>query len=51
MKVPELVTDPPVVLMTILSVIAPVGTVAVTCVSELTVNVVEVTPPNVTFAV
>ena len=51
MKVPELVTVPPVVVIAIFPVMAPVGTVAVTWVSELTVNVVAVTPPKVTFVV
>ncbi len=51
MKVPELVTVPPVLVMTIFPVIAPVGTVAVTWVSELTVKVVVVTPPKVTLLV
>ena len=51
MKVPELVTVPPVVVMAILPVTAPVGTVVVTWVSELTVNLVAVTPPKVTFDV
>ena len=51
MKVPELVTVPPAVVITIFPVIAPVGTVAVTWVSESTVKVVAATPPNVTFVV
>jgi hypothetical protein len=37
--------------MATLPVFAPVGTVAVTCVSELTVTAVAFTPPNVTFEV
>jgi len=48
MKVPELVATPPGVMIVILLVIAAVGTVAVTCVAELTTNV-AVTSPNVTF--
>jgi hypothetical protein len=35
----------------ILPVFAPVGTFAVTCVSEFTATVVVLTPPNVTFVV
>ena len=50
MKVPELVATPPGVMIVILLVIAAVGTVAVTCVAELTTNV-AVTSPNVTFVV
>jgi hypothetical protein len=50
-KVPELVTVPPVVVITIFPVIAPVGTVAVTWVSELTVKVVAATAPKVTLVV
>jgi hypothetical protein len=46
-----LVAVPPEVVMTIFPVIAPVGTVTVTLVSEFTVNVVAATPPKVTFAV
>jgi hypothetical protein len=42
---------PPGVVVTILPVTAPVGTVAVTCVSEFTVKVVAATPPKVTFEV
>jgi|SRR5579872_854850 len=42
---------PPGVVTTILPVTAPVGTVAVTCVSEFTVKVVAAMPPNVTFVV
>ena len=37
------------VVMPILPVFAPVGTVAVTCILEFTVNVVALIPPNVTF--
>src|SRR5438874_589311 len=47
-KVVALVAAPPAVVIAILPVFAPVGTVAVTCVSELAVNVVAFTPPNVT---
>ena len=50
MKVPKLVATPPGVMIVILLVIAAVGTVAVTCVAELTTNV-AVTSPNVTFVV
>ena len=39
---------PPGVVMVILPVTAPVGTVAVTCVSEFTVKVVAALPPNFT---
>jgi hypothetical protein len=46
-----LVAVPPGVAIDILPVTAPVGTVAVTCVSELTVNTVAVTAPNFTRAV
>ena len=42
---------PPGVVITIFPVFALVGTVAVTCVSEFTVNVVAATPPNVTRVV
>ena len=49
MKVPELVAVPPGVVTTILPVFAPVGTVAVICVSEFTVKMVAFTAPNVTF--
>lgn len=37
--------------MAIFPVTAPVGTVAVTCMSEFEVNVVAFTPPKVTFVV
>ena len=47
MKVAALVAVPPGVVILILPVIAPVGTVAVTCVAEFTVNV-ALTPPKVT---
>jgi hypothetical protein len=40
---------PPGVVITIFPVFAPVGTSAVTCVSEFTVNVVAFTPPKVTL--
>src|SRR5437870_13917107 len=50
MKVPKLVATPPGVMIVILLVIAAVGTVAVTCVAELTTNA-AVTSPNVTFVV
>ena len=45
----ELDAVPPGVVITIFPVFAPLGTVAVTCVSELTVKLVAATPPNVTF--
>lgn len=45
-----LVALPPGDVMTILPVLAPVGTVIVTCLSELTVNDVTFTPPRVTVA-
>src|SRR6266853_4520238 len=51
MKFVALLTDPPRVVMTIFPVLAPVGTFAVTWVSEFTVTVVALTPPNVTFVV
>ena len=50
-NVPELVTVPPNVVMAILPVTAPVGTPAVTCVSEFTVTLVAFTPPKVTLVV
>src|ERR1700730_14556079 len=50
-KVPELVADPPAVVTVISPVLAPLGTVAVTLLSELTMNVVAFTPPKVTFVV
>jgi hypothetical protein len=46
-KVAALEADPPAVVILIFPVIAPVGTVAVTCVPEFTVKV-AFTPPNVT---
>ena len=51
LKVPELVAEPPSVVTTIFPVLAPLGTVAVTLLSELTVNMVAATPPKVTFVV
>jgi hypothetical protein len=47
----ELVAAPPVVVMPILPVLAPLGTVAVTWVSEFTVKLVAFTPPKVTALV
>ena len=47
----ELVDVPPVVVMPIFPVVAPVGTLVVTCVSEFTVKLVAATPPNVTAVV
>ena len=49
-KVPKLVSDPPAVVTVIFPVLAPLGTVAVTLLSELTVNVAAFTP-RVTFVV
>ena len=49
-NVPELVVLPPGVVIPIFPVFAPLGTVAVTCVSEFTVNGAA-TPPKVTFVV
>ena len=43
-------TVSPFVVIAIVPVFAPVGTVAVICVSEFTVKV-EATPPKVTFVV
>ena len=51
MKTVLLVTDPPAVVIVIFPVLAPVGTFAVTWVSEFTVTVVAATLPNVTFVV
>ena len=48
MKVPELVAVLPGVVIAIFPVTAPVGTVAVTCVSEFTVKAVAATPPKLT---
>jgi hypothetical protein len=50
-KTAALVAVPPGVVIAILPVFAPVGTFAVTCVSEFTATVVALTPPNVTFVV
>ncbi len=50
-KTPELTAVPPGVVMAILPVTAPLGTVAFTCVSLTTVTVVAFTPPKVTFVV
>jgi hypothetical protein len=50
-NVAVLVAVPPGVVMAILPVLAPVGTVAVTFESEFTVKMVAATPPNVTFVV
>jgi len=49
-KVPELVADPPAVVTVIFPVLAPLGTVAVTLLSAMTVNVAAFTP-KVTFVV
>ena len=49
-KTPELVAVPPFVVILIVPVLAPVGTVAVTCVSEFTTNVAAF-PPKATFVV
>ena len=51
MKLVALVEVPPAVVIAILPVFAPVGTVAVNCVSEFTVNVVAFTPPKLTLLV
>jgi hypothetical protein len=48
-KLVVLVAVPPGVVIMIFPVFAPVGTVAVTCVSESTVKLVAATAPNVTF--
>src|SRR5438445_5231404 len=50
-KTVALVAVPPAVVILILPVTAPVGTVAVTCVAELTVKAVAFTPPNVSAVV
>jgi hypothetical protein len=50
-KTAELVAVPPGVVIAIFPVFAPVGTFAVTFVSEFTANVVAFTPPKVTFVV
>ncbi len=51
MKVPELVAEPPAVVTVIFPVLAPVGTVAVTLLSEMMGKVVAFTPPKVTIVV
>jgi hypothetical protein len=48
-KVVPLAAVSPRAVITIFPVFAPLGTVAVTCVSELTTRLVAATPPNVTF--
>src|SRR3984893_6572828 len=48
-KVPELVAVPSGVVIPILPVFAPVGTVAVTFEVEFTVKLAALTPPNVTW--
>jgi hypothetical protein len=50
-KTVELVAVPPGVVTAIFPVMAPIGTVAVTCISEFTVKVVAATPPKVTLLV
>src|SRR5579872_4309743 len=50
-KTPELIAVPPGVVIAILPVFAPEGTLAVTSVSEFTTTVVALTPPNVTLLV
>ncbi len=50
-KTAALVAVPPGVVIAIFPVFAPLGTFAVTCMSEFTANVVALTPPNVTFVV
>src|SRR6266853_7004762 len=47
-KLPELLAIPPSVVMLIVPVVAPVGTVAVTCVSEFTVKDEASVPLNLT---
>src|SRR5271155_2198559 len=47
----ELTTVPPAVVIVIGPVIAPVGTVALTCASEVTMKVVAGTPPKRTCVV
>jgi len=51
MKVAALVAAPPVVVILIFPVIAPTGTVAVTCVAEFTVKTDAFVPPKVTAVV
>ena len=48
LKADALVAVPPGVEIAMFPVIAPLGTVATTCVSEFTVKVVAATPPKVT---
>ena len=50
-KTPELAAIPPGVVIAIFPVFAPVGTSAITFLSESTVTLVAGTPPNVTFVV
>ena len=50
-KVWALVALPPLVVIAILPVLAPAGTTAVTCVSELTEKLKALTPPKVTAVV
>jgi hypothetical protein len=50
-NVPVLVAVPPVVVTTILPDFAPVGTSAVSLESDLTVNIVALTPPKVALLV
>jgi len=47
-KVAELVAIPPAVLMAILPVLGPMGTVEATCEPEFTVKMVAFIPPKVT---
>ena len=51
LKLLELVAEPPAVVTVTFPVLAPLGTVAVTLLSEMTVTVVAFTPPKVTFVV
>jgi len=48
-KVPGLELDPPEVVIAILPVLAPAGTVAVTWVSEFTAKLIALIPPNATL--
>jgi hypothetical protein len=50
-KLASLAAVPPLVVTTIFPVFAPVGTSAVTCVSEVTVKLVAFTRPNFTVVV
>jgi len=50
-KIPKLFAVPPAVVIPILPVLAPLGTVASTSVSDFTVNMVAFTPPKVTALV